>query len=860
MRLGLLLFFAGIFQLATAQDYFYKAYAPFESTIPSPEEFLGYPIGDHHTRHDQMVAYLAELARLSDRATLIEYGQTFGHRKLVMLQISQPAHINNLESLRQEHLSLVDPTSDKKASSSLPIFINLGYNVHGNEPSGGEAALLTAYTMVASNHPDIARYREHAVIFLDPVINPDGRDRHTHWANMHKGSPRVDDPMDVEHNEAWPRGRTNHYWFDLNRDWLLGINPESRGKLTWYHDWYPNVVTDFHEMGTGSTFFFEPMKANGSKDPIMPKKNYIDLNEMFAGYFSSALDEVGSLYFTKEVFDGTYPGYGSSYPDIQGGLGLLFEQASSRGHVQSRDRGELTFAFTIRNQYISSLATVKASVENKDYLHEYQREFFQSSISRARASNVKGYVFGDAYDKNRNAAFLDKLLLHHIDVYKLQKDTRQNGKAFSAAQAYFVPTDQAQYRMVQTMFETYDEFQDSVFYDASAWSLANFYNMPYAAVSSSLSTGDPVTMDDLQLQSRTYPQSEYAYIIPWEDYNAPALLYHLLDQDVKVNVSQKPFSIKTDDGERSMTYGSLVIPVASQSISSSKLYDLTKQASNKYGVDIYTADTGYATAGVDLGSGSIRPVQKPQAIMLIQGSVSGYEAGEVWHLLDQRVDMPITKLPIGRFGRVDLTEYNTMILVSASYSELDSSAIQKIKDWVSKGNTLITSRTASAWAIRKKLVKEALVKADKDDDKKEIKNEEAPVLRMPYVHAREDLGQERIGGIILEIDLDITHPIAYGYRESEIPVYRNSTVWLQPSQNPYANVGLYTDEPHIDGFITEKNMNDYLKKSASIIVSEVGSGRVVLFAENPNFRGSWYGTNKLFLNALFFGDMIRIPD
>ena len=192
-----------------------------------------------------------------------------------------------------------------------------------------------------SGHPKISP--AFGYIFIDPVINPDGRDRHSHWANMYKGDPLVADPLDAEHNEVWPGGRTNHYWFDLNRDWLLGIHPESRGKLNWYHKWYPNVVTDFHEMGSQSTYFFEPMKTNGSLNPIMPKENYTTLNEMFGNYFSKALDSIGSFYFTKEVFDGTYPGYGSSYPDLQGGLGLLFEQASSRGHIQETPTGPITF-------------------------------------------------------------------------------------------------------------------------------------------------------------------------------------------------------------------------------------------------------------------------------------------------------------------------------------------------------------------------------------------------------------------------------------------------------------------------------------------------------------------------------------
>ena len=411
---------------ASAQDYFLADHGPYDGTIPSPESFLGYPIGSHHTRHDQIVSYFEKLAELSPRASFDTYGMTYGHRKLIMLTVTSEQHLNNIDEIQARHLEYTDPNILKSDLSDVPVIVNLGYNVHGNEPSGGEAALLTAYILVASDGAVARRAREEAVFFIDPVINPDGRDRHTHWANMHKGNPVVTDPIDIEHNEGWPRGRTNHYWFDLNRDWWLAIHPESRGKLNWYHQWYPNVVTDFHEMGTNSSHFFEPMKTNASKDPVMPLENYTTLNDSFATFFAAGLDEIGSLYFTKEVFDGTYPGYGSSYPDLQGGLGLLFEQASSRGHAQKTPLGEMSFAFTIRNQLISALATIKASVAHKGLLYDYQQAFFKSAIANAAADKIDAYVFGDASDPARVQAFIDKLLIHRVKVYQLEEDVRQD--------------------------------------------------------------------------------------------------------------------------------------------------------------------------------------------------------------------------------------------------------------------------------------------------------------------------------------------------------------------------------------------------------------------------------------------------
>lgn len=840
--------------LSFAQDYFLKDKGPFNPDIPSPQQFLGYEVGSHHTRHDRIVAYLDELAKLSDRATIKRYGKTHEYRDLVILTVTDPVNHSNIEELRTKHLSIVDPDAEEEDLKGLPIFINLGYNVHGNEPSSSEAALLTAYTLVASENSEVVKYLKEGVIFIDPTINPDGRDRHSSWANTYKGSPLVKDPVDAEHNEAWPRGRTNHYWFDLNRDWLLGINPESRGKLTWYHQWYPNVVTDFHEMGTNSSYFFEPMKAIASKDPIMPKENYTTLNDTFAKYFQEDLDKIGSLYFTKEVFDGTYPGYGSSYPDLQGGLALLFEQASSRGHAQKTRMGDITFAFTIRNQYTSSLATVRAAVENKELLHNYQRDFFKSAISNANKSSIKSYVFGDNYDENRVRAFVDKLLLHKIKVYELASDINTNGENFKVGQSYLVPTAQPQFRMVQTMFETYKEYSDSVYYDASAWSVANFYNMTYAPVTSSAKRGAEVTRESNVKRGMMVERTDYAYLVPWENYNSPAFLYALQQSGVKVNAAFKPFSIEANGQVKDFDYGTLVVPVSKQAISGDSLYQALSANAQEYKVEVYSAKTGYSARGIDLGSGNIRTLATPKALMWIDGGTSSYEAGEVWHLLDTRVDMPITKVPLRLFNRVDLNDYNVMVMVSGSYSELDSAKRKKISNWVRAGNTLITSRSATAWAINRKLVKERLIKKEEKD-----KEETKPALRKPYVNAGNNYGRKQVGGAIFEVELDLTHPLAFGYKDSKIPVYRNSTVWLSPSKNSYSTVGKYTSSPHIDGFITKENMDNFLKPSASLIVSGLGGGRVVMFADNPNFRGSWYGTNRLFLNAIFLGQHIYVP-
>ena len=821
-----------------SQDYFFEKYAPFDEDIMSPEEFLGYPIGEMHTRHDLIVSYMTYLSNASDKADMFSYATSYEGRKLIYLIVSSPEKINNIESIRKSHLSYIKPDDENYIQSDkpsdFPVIVNLGYNVHGNEPSSSEAAMLTAYTLISSKSKEVEDYLENSIILIDPTINPDGRDRHTQWVNSYKGSPLVDDPQDAEHNEYWPGGRTNHYWFDLNRDVLLGIHPETRGKIEFHHNWYPNVTMDFHEMGTNSTYFFVPWKTHAAKDPVIPQENYEYFERLFGEFFAKGLDEIGSLYFSKEAFDKTYPGYHSSYGDLMGGIGMLFEQASSRGHKQVTQFGEITFPFTIRNQYVSGMNTVKASVEMKDELKEYQQRFFASALTDADKKRIKGYSFKMGKDRNKTKAFIDKLMIHDISVLKDNNN-------------FFVPTKQRNYRTVRSMFETNTEFRDSVFYDASAWSIANFYDIDYNSSSKDFRGVKLDNIDDLFTVNEIH-QSEYAYIINSVDYNIPAVINSLVNNDILVSTAFKPFTINTSSGLVPFDYGSLVIPVNLQKISSKELFNKLKNIQNKFQVNIYSAPSGLSSGGIDLGSGYVSVVKKQKAMMLVGTGVRSYEAGEVWHLLDQRVGMPISKIPIRNFDRVSLDTYTTMVIVSGSY-DFNEDQIKKIKDWASNGNTIISIGSGSKFLIDKEIVNEKLLKSEKNEDTKDFQ---------PYIDAQDNRGKERIGGIILNAEVDLTHPIGFGYEDSNIPVYRNNTVWIQPADNEYSSVVRYTSDPLIDGFITVKN-SEKLNSTVSLLVSKIGRGRAVMFSDNPNFRGSWYGTNRLFLNAILLGDKIQVP-
>ncbi len=820
-----------------AQDYFLENNGPYNENIQSPEEFLGYEIGFEHTRHDLIVSYLNYLSNSSKKAEIIKYGESHEGRDLIMLTVSSMNNLSNLDKIKQEHLKYTVPKSNLEVNKNLPVIINLGYGVHGNEPSSAEAAMLAAYTLVASENIKIKRLIENSVVFIDPTINPDGRDRHSQWANQYKSINLVADSNDAEHNEMWPKGRTNHYWFDLNRDWLLAINPESRGKLKWYHSWYPNVVTDFHEMGTNSNYFFEPMKRNASLKPLIPDENYSVLSPIFAEYYVKALDSIGSFYYTKESFDETYPGYGSSYPDVQGAVAILFEQASSRGHLQETNYGTMSFGFTIRNQYLSSIATVEAAVDNKDLLRDYQRRFFNSSVNEFKDEKIKAYEFGDMYDQNRNKAFIDKLLMHKIKVYN------SKGK-------FVVPVNQGQSRMVKNFFETHSKYVDSVYYDASAWSVSNIYNMKSKKLKSFFGESEIKSTENF-IKNIKVNKSNYAYILDWDDYNAAAALNLLQKNEIITYSAFKPFSVKVNGTKsiKKFNYGSVLIPVSKQNISSEKLFSIVKEMQEKYDVPVYNSESGYSINGIDLGSNNFRINKPVKVAMLIGEGVNSYEAGEVWHLLDTRIGMPLTKIRLDQFSRISLDKYTTLVMVSGSYDQLDNKQIDKIKNWVEDGNTLITIAKGSSWAIDSDLINETLVKSKND----------TTYSRKRYVDASEHIGRERIGGVILNADLDLTHPLAFGYHDKSIPVYKNNNVFINKTKDDYSSVAIYSEDFHIDGYISELNRKEYIPGAASLIVSNVGSGRVIVFADNPNFRGTWYGTNKLFLNAIFLGDNISVP-
>src|SRR5688572_587094 len=600
-------------------------------------------------------------------------------------------------------------------------------------------------------------------------------------------------------------------------------------------------------MGTNATLYFDPSE-DASNNPVVPDFLYKTVYPKYAGYFSKASDKLGSMYFTKEAYDKLYPGYGSSYINFYGGAGFLFEQASSSGHLQETNTIPITFAFTIRNQFIASLTTIRASAAEKQMLLKMRKEFYRMAKEQRDKSPIKGYLFGDASDETRTRAFVDMLLLHEIEVYEVNSNTTGEGKTFEAGKSFYVPVAQDNYIMVRSIFEKQISYVDSSFYDASAWSLVHAYNLPYAEMRSTYAAGKRITSLPAR-QMTDVTKSNYAYVISNTDYNIHKAIYSLQKSGVIVQSAFRPFTANVNGANKKFGYGSVVISVQQQLISPDSLHKVMVMTGRESNINIHGIQTGFSAGGVDLGSGYVRTLTKPKVLLIIGTGVAASEAGFIWHLLDQRLQMPVTKIDILNIGRANLNRYNTLIMVSGNYSLIDSNTTNRIRTWVQAGNTLITIKGGTEWAIRNRFTREKLLPADTAKG--------VPVRRDfdMVVHIE---GAKALGGSIFRVDLDTTHPIGFGFTNRKVSVYKNGLTFLQPSSNPYNTVSQYTNDPLIGGYIHPTTLKK-VKNAAAILVGSEGNGRVILFGDDPNFRGTWYGTNKLFLNAIFYGINITVP-
>lgn len=811
-------------------SYYLPQDISYDPEISTPEEILGYTPGEWHVTHDQLVNYMKVLSEESPRISIETRGNTYEDRPLLLLTITSEENQGNLEQIRQNHVQLTESGSQNVNTAEMPIVVYQGFSIHGNEASGSNAALVEAYYLAAGQGAEIEKLLDNTVILFDPSLNPDGLQRFSYWANSNKSENLNPDPQDREYDEIWPGGRTNHYWFDMNRDWLPVQLPESQARIATFHKWQPNILTDHHEMGSNSSFFFQPGIPERTH-PLTPQMNQ-DLTEEIGTYHAAAFDKIGSLYYTEEDYDDFYYGKGSTFPDINGSIGILFEQGSSRGHVQETDNGLLTFPFTIRNQFTAALSTLEAAQNMRQKILNYQREFYNN----ARNNSEKGaYVFGNSEDPNAAYHLAEILKRQQVEVHEVAADFEEAGKSYKKGSAYVIPKNQRQHRLVEAMFEKRTEFRDSLFYDISAWSF------PYAM---DLDFNDNVAIKNAgaKIENLTKPsvptvsRSDYAYLLDWNNYYAPKALNTILQKNLRAQVAMKPFEAA---GEK-YDYGTILIPVQNQDMNSSEIFELMKKISEEANIEISPMSTGL-TKGISLGSNDFASL-KPQKVAIIVGEgVTPYDAGEIWHLFDQRYDMLITKLDTRNLGGADLSKYTDIILPNSWGNALGKAETEKLKEWVKEGGTLIGYKNAANYF------------KDNDFMKLELLKNDVKAKDVTFAERQDFRGAQGIGGAIFRAKQDRSHPVNFGYKDDEIPLFRDTTIFVKADSTSYNNPIRYTENPLISGYISDPNLK-LISGTVPFKKVGMGKGNVILFVDNTNFRAFWFGTNKLLMNAIFFGE------
>ncbi len=834
--------FLGFFAISTAFGKTSAEYLPadaeLDTTIPSPESQLGWEPGEWRIQHPSLVQYMYTLAEKSGRVSIKVTGQTYEQKPLLQVIISSEENQSKLESLRKAHLE-----GAVSGDPDAPLVVWLGYSVHGDESSGSNAAPIVAWYLAASRSEHVKNLLKNTIIILDPSLNPDGLDRFATWSNSNRSFNEVGNRDGRIHHQDWPGGRTNHYLFDLNRDWLTLVHPESRARITEYHRWLPHIITDHHETGDDG-FFFQP-GAPTRQHPLTTSEN-LKMTRALVPYHAQSFDSAGEMYFTEDTYDDFFYGKGSTYPDINGSIGILFEQPRANGPVYNRDSGPLEFTDAIHNHVRMSLSTLKGGYELGNEFKKYQAGFFRAMRQRSSKAGFQGWVIGDGNDPAKAGALMDLFKQHQVEFQTLDADVEVDGKVFKPGHAWVIPVNQRQFGLAQAMLETRTRFEDNTFYDVSAWNLAMAYNLPMAKLARL-----PATSNDSPLQSSGAPDPDaVAWVISWQQLNAPAVLQDLLDASAIVRAATKPFSINNGSNTVSFSEGSLVVLAGLQDKEKSRaIFDTLIQAD----VSVHSFNSQLTTSGPGLGTSHFKKVPVIKPLLIVGPGTRSYDAGEAWFQLDQRLGVSPVMVDMSRLKSIDLHDYTHLLMVEGKYTDIGKKLKKDITTWVNDGGILVTIQSAATWA--ESLCFETDGCNEEKNGKEETSEQAKPLAYAEYDDQR---AQRTIGGAIVGTNLDKTHPIAFGYNK-QMPLFRRGSKLLKPSENPFATPVRYTGKPLLSGYIGDQRLTEMAGQPA-VIAERHGKGLVVRFANNPIFRGFWRGTERLWVNSLYFGPLVRITE
>ncbi len=815
------------------------------SQIKSPEEFLGYELGEKFSRHHQVVDYYKHLSENSNKISLLEYGKTYENRPLLLAFVSSKENIENLENIRLDNLRRAG-LAEGTPTTNIPI-VWLSYNVHGNESSSTEASMATIHELIKSGS-DKDAWLEKAIVVIDPCVNPDGRDRYVNFYWQHGSLPYNPDPNALEHNEPWPGGRPNHYLFDLNRDWAWQTQVETKSRIKVYNQWLPQIHVDFHEQGINSPYYFAPAAQPFHELITDFQRDFqTEIGKNHAKYF----DENNWFYFTKQFFDLLYPSYGDTYPTYNGAIGMTYEQA---GHgraglgIIKQEGDTLTLKDRIAHHHTTGLSTIEITVNHADRLLDQFGKFFGDNSSL----NYKTFVL--KFDGNRDKfntlmAWLDDQGIQYGSATNTRglrgynyKTGRETGFSI-ASNDLVINTNQPKATLAHILLEPKTKLVDSVTYDITAWGVPYAYGIE-AYASQQMVAVQP--MNKLEAIELTTPDKAYAFISKWNSMDDARFLTALLKSDIKVRFSRKPITYKGNSFGR----GSLIIAKRDNKSISNFEKEIV-QLANEYKRSITAVQTGFMDAGPDIGSSDVRYLKKPKIALLSGEGTSSLAFGANWHFMEQELGYPVTTLGTEYFNQVNLSKYDVLIMQSGWYSSFRESQMEKLMNWVSAGGKLIAIEGAlnklkdTDYSSLSAFVSEAAKKAAEKSDKE--RDEMARLVA--FEDQERDLIKGFAPGAIYKVKMDKSHPLAFGYDDTYYTLKTGSRKVAYLDGN---NVGIVVDKDDLlSGFAGQYAKED-MAESLVFGVENKGSGQIVHIVDNPLFRSFWQNGKLLMVNAMFF--------
>lgn len=813
--------------------------------LKSPEEFLGYRIGTKFTPHWKIVDYYKSVAAaVPSMVKLEQYGQTNESRPLMVAYVSSEANVSNLENIRQHNLAMARQGNNPNTNFDYPAIVWLSYNVHGNEASSSEASMLTLFALVDPKNSQTKQWLKNTLVVIDPCLNPDGRDRYVNWFNSVVGknpNPSLDAR---EHDEPWPGGRSNHYNFDLNRDWAWQTQVESQARVAIYNKWLPQVHVDFHEQGINAPYYFAP--AAQPYHEVITKwqrdfQNTIGRNN--AKYF----DEKGWLFFTKEEFDLTYPAYGDTYPLYNGAIGMTYEQAGhSMGGLaaQTAIGDTLTLIDRATHHYTTSLSTIEVASQNASKLISEFKKFYDDAVTNG-VGNYKSYVIKyNANDEEKIQNLLGLLDKNKI-VYGTGKgtsslrgfnyDSRKEESFSLASNDIIISSFQPKSALVKVLFEPSTLLVDTLAYDITAWSLPYVYGLKTYATTQRIDAGSnipPTATFDNNLQDA------YAYIVRWNGMQSVKLVSQLLQKGIKLRYNERPFEVNGQSFDRGAV---LILKTSNRYIPD--LWKTVNNLANAYGVHVTPVNSGFVDKGYDFGSSKVHPLKARKIAMLTGDGVSSGAAAEVWFYFDQIINYPITLINAADASSINWSNYDVVILPNGNYRFLnDKNAAEQFKNWISHGGNVIALESAVSklaqldWGLK-----------SKKEDASDTSDIYASLKK--FEDRDRDFIPSSNPGSIFRVELDNTNPLAFGYPGYYYTLKSDDNVYEFIKDGGW-NVGVLKKDKPVAGFVGSKVKNKF-QDGLLFGVQEIANGTITYLADDVLFRCFWENGKLMFANAVF---------